>query len=142
MRAASTVRTALSVSELTALNQLMRGTGTVEAFERELVTRVFTGALGWLEELEGRELSADQRKRWNAAVRYVNRYVPRGGVTMTCGVLDRVNQSRDLLDDHHLLKTAIVAAAAHGPVTERRPRTSAARTVQPRPDTALAHTGV
>ena len=36
MRTATTVKAAMSVAELTALNRLMRGTGTVEAFEREL----------------------------------------------------------------------------------------------------------
>ena len=40
MRTATTVKAAMSVAELTALNRLMRGTGTVETFERELVTRV------------------------------------------------------------------------------------------------------
>ncbi|WP_243635630.1 hypothetical protein [Kocuria tytonicola] len=122
MRAAAIVRSALSVAELTALNQLMRGTGTVEGFERELVTRVYTGAMGWVRELEGSELTRDQRKRWNAAVRYVDRYVSRGGVTMTCRPLHSLNQSRDLLADHRVLKTAIVAAAAHGPVTYPRRR--------------------
>ena len=143
MRAATTVKSALSVGELTALNQLMRGTGTVEAFERELVTRVFTGALGWLDELEGHELTADQRKRWNAAVRYVNRYVSRGGVPMTCRALTCLSQSRDLLEDHHLLKTAVVAAAAHGPVatTRRRPAHSGRAAQQTRSAARLTPTG-
>ncbi|MDO4919767.1 hypothetical protein [Kocuria sp.] len=143
MRAASTVKSALSMAELSALNRLMRGTGTVEAFERELVTRVFTGAMAWLDELEGRELTRDQRRRWNAAVRRVNRYVPRGGVTRTCRALSPLNQSRDLLDDHHVLKTAIVAAAAHGPVTTtRRPVTGAGERSAASATPRLAASGV
>ena len=142
MRAMSTVKSALSVAELTTLNRLMRGSGTVEVMERELVTRVFTGARAWLDELEGPELSRDQRRRWNAAVRRVNRFVPRGGVAMTAGALAPLNQSRDLLEDHHLLKTAIVAAAAHGPVTApRRAAGSAARVPETSPGAALAPTG-
>ncbi|WP_233542644.1 hypothetical protein [Kocuria tytonis] len=132
------------MAELTALNELMRGTGTVEAFERELVTRVYAGALAWLGELDGPELTRDQRRRWNAAVRRVNRYVPRGGVTMTCRVLRSLNQSRDLLADHHVLKTAIVAAAAHGPVpaASRRPAETARTAPSSRAASQLAHTGV
>ena len=117
MRAAAVVRSALSVAELTALNQLLRGTGTVDAFERELVTRVYTGALEWVDEVGAHELTRDQRRRWNAAVRYVDRFVPRGGIAMTFRPLRALNQSRDLLEDHRVLKTAIVAAAARGPVT-------------------------
>ena len=143
MRAASTVRSALSATELTALNQLMRGTGTVETFERELVTRVFDGALGWLDELEGHELTRDQRRRWNTAVRHVNRYVSRGGVPMAWRVLTSLNQSRDLLEDPHVLKTAVVAAAAHGPLTPA-PRAAAATSARASSAAAgarLVHTG-
>lgn len=129
-RAAATVKAAVSVAELTALNRVMGGTGSVEAFERELVTRVFVGARAWLDELGGHELTRDQRRRWNAAVRRVNRFVPRGGVTMTCTVLASLDQSRDLLDDPHLLKTALVAAAAHGPATAV-PRVAAPAQQQP-----------
>ena len=121
MRTATTVKAAMSVAELTALNRLMRGTGTVETFERELVTRVYAGARGWLDELEGHELTRDQRRRWNAAVRHVNRYVSRGGVPMAWRVLTSLNQSRDLLEDPHVLKTAVVAAAAHGPLAPCAP---------------------
>lgn len=143
-RAAKTVKAAVSVAELTALNRVMGGTGSVDAFERELVTRIFVGARAWWDELEGRELTQDQRKRWNAAVRRVNRFVPRGGVTMTCAMLGTLNQSRDLLEDPHVLKTAIVAAAAHGPVSQaqRRRVTAAPEVAAERASTHLAPSGV
>ncbi|KIC66260.1 hypothetical protein [Kocuria rhizophila] len=143
MRTATTVKAAMSVAELTALNRLMRGTGTVETFERELVTRVYAGARGWLDELEGHELTRDQRRRWNAAVRHVNRYVSRGGVPMAWRVLTSLNQSRDLLEDPHVLKTAVVAAAAHGPLAPA-PRAAAettARASSAASGARLVHTG-
>ena len=139
MRAKSSVKSVLSVAELGTLNQLMRGAGTVEPFERELVSRVFVGARAWLQEQEeGAELARDQRKRWNAAVRYVNRYVSRGGVAMSWRVLRSLGNSTDLLANHHVLKTAMVAAAAHGPVTAaEESRMATALIAPPRPAARL-----
>ncbi|WP_270256633.1 hypothetical protein [Kocuria marina] len=139
MRANSSAKSVLSAAELGTLNQLMRGGGTLEPFERELVTRVFVGARAWLQEQhEGAELTRDQRKRWNAAVRYINRHVSRGGVAMSWRVLRSLDGSTDLLADHHVLKTAIVAAAAHGPVTAaEHTRMASALMAPPRPAARL-----
>lgn len=109
------IHSVLASAELSALGALLHGGGTVTDFQVSLLGRVLDGARSWYRSHPPETASTRaERGRRRRAERRVHRFMPHDVAAADPRRLDGIRDPRELLDDHGVLRTAVVAAVAQG----------------------------